>query len=95
MTWTARFTRPDGTLPEGNYTACQSCKHGQYDFVAGDRKINPCYVRAIGSQAGSMLTAVDVGADGHMAGGSADLKCSGFEPIVAETAAVAAEEGKG
>jgi len=55
-------------------------QHGQYDFVAGDRKINPCYLPSAGSIVGSLLTSIDVGADGHMAGGSADLKCSGYEP---------------
>lgn len=89
MTWSARITRPDGTNPtqEGgtapDYSACQSCKHGQYDHPTEGqfhKQIQPCYLPKVASNVGSLLTSVDVGADGHMAGGEALLKCSGYEP---------------
>lgn len=74
MTWSARITRPDGTNPtqEGatapDYSACQSCSH-----------IGACNITKVGNNVASILTSVDVGCDGHMAGGEALLKCSGYE----------------
>jgi hypothetical protein len=48
-----------------------------------------CSIPAAASGIANVLTAIDFGADNHMASGTADLKCNGFEPI-----AVAAEAGK-
>jgi len=86
MTWSTQITRADGTNPtkEGasvpDYCACTSCKHGQYDMktLAG-RTITPCNIPAVANTASGLLTAVDVGADGHMASGTALLKCNGYE----------------
>jgi hypothetical protein len=78
MTWSARFTDSNGNVPEGTYSACQNCKHGQTD---PNRSYHaPCNLPSAGSQLASLLTSIDVGCDGHMAGGSADLKCYGYEP---------------
>ena len=82
MTWSARVTMPDGTVPEGTWSACQACKHGQYDFVTPKKELTqivPCFVPKVAQNIGSLLTAVDVGADGHMASGNAELRCNGFE----------------
>ena len=43
---------------------------------------------SIGNQLGGLLTSIDVGADGHMAGGNALLQCQGFEPIPSENTEV-------
>lgn len=55
--------------------ACADCKH-----------LNFCNIVKVGPQLGSVLTSVDTCADGHMASGCADLKCSGFETIPEATA---------
>lgn len=89
MTWSARITRPDGTNPtqEGatnpDYSACQTCKHGNALVETGhpwNKQINPCNISKVAHTIGPILTSVDIGADGHMAGGEALLKCSGYEP---------------
>lgn len=88
MTWSARVTRQDGTNPtqEGatapDYSACQSCKHGQCDHETGGQpwpKIRPCFIANAAGSIGGILTSIDVGADGHMASGEALLKCNGYE----------------
>ena len=78
MTWSARTTRPDGTIPEGKYNACGGCKHAPNP---DNNYKGTCYVERVAGNIGSILTSVDTGADGHMASGSADLKCSGFEAV--------------
>lgn len=76
MTWSSKITDKDGNTPEGKYQACEGCKHGQ-------PWPPPCMIaRAHGTIVGSSLTVIDVGVDGHMAGGEAILKCHGFEPLV-------------
>jgi cell division septum initiation protein DivIVA len=84
MTWGARILKADGTAKDGDYQACQSCKHGQYDFQTDDpnwKKIQPCYLPKVAAQIGSILTCVDISAAGHMASGQANLLCNGYEPI--------------
>lgn len=82
MTWSARITKADGTTGDDGkggqfYQACQGCKHGQVD---AEKRTVPCYLPKVSGVVGSLLTSVDVDANGHMASGSADLKCNGFEP---------------
>lgn len=60
--------------------ACSKCKH-----------VTCCYIVKAGPQLGSLLTSIDQGCDGHMAGGEAVLKCHGYEPVT-ETSEV---EGSG
>ena len=82
MTWSARFTDAAGKIPEGAWSACQKCKYGQFDFAtskSAQRQIKPCSLSNVSNPLASLMTSIDVGADGHMAGGTADLKCSGFE----------------
>ncbi len=89
MTWSARVLKADGTLPEGKdiYTACQACAHSQKNAALPERASwCPCNVTKMAGNVGSMLTSIDIGADGHMAGGQADLKCYGFEPVPAGSA---------
>ena len=86
MTWSARILKADGTVDGNNHHACQTCKHGQHDHetgntTTGNPRISPCYLPKVANQVGSLMTCVDVGADGHMAGGVAELKSNGFEPI--------------
>ncbi len=82
MTWSARVTRPDGSVPEGLYCACQACTHNQQNpALPGQASWNPCNVSKMANNVGPILTSIDVGADGHMAGGEALLKCNGFEQI--------------
>ncbi|WP_214173148.1 hypothetical protein [Geoanaerobacter pelophilus] len=75
MTWSAQVTRPDGTNPttrEGSaysdYNACQSCQHTSF-----------CNIGKMAHTIGPILTSVDVGSDGHMASGTALLKCNGYQ----------------
>ena len=90
MTWSARITRPDGTTPitthkESNvpdYQACQSCMHCLNNHATGNPQrptVTPCNLPKIASTIGSLLTSIDCGADGHMAGGEAILRCHGYE----------------
>jgi len=81
MTWSARVTKQDGTIPEGQWSACNACKHNKPNPELVNKHHPPCQVAKIASSIGSILTSIDMGADGHMASGSADLKCSGFEPL--------------
>jgi hypothetical protein len=83
MTWSAKITDSEGNVPEGKWQACEVCKHGnkRADVPLPTNLYRPCYVPSIGSQVASLLTSIDTGADGHQAGGSAILKCSGFEPM--------------
>ena len=85
MTWSARITDNAGQVKGKDYHACQSCKHGQYDHETGNTsggstKIQPCFLPKIANNIGSLLTSVDVDANGHMASGSAELRCNGYEP---------------
>jgi len=88
MTWSARITRPDGMNPENergveDYSACMSCKHGDALVETGhawNKQINPCNVSKVAHTLAPIMTSVDIGADGHMAGGEALLRCSGYEP---------------
>lgn len=85
MTWSARVTKPDGSISEGLYCACQACLHSQKNSaLPGQASWSPCNVSKMAGNVGSILTSIDVGADGHMAGGQADLRCNGFEPIPPE-----------
>lgn len=68
MTWSARITKADGTV-DGYYMACHSCIHGK----------GTCYLPKVVYSVANLLTSVDTGSDGHMASGSADLKCNGYE----------------
>jgi len=86
MTWSARVTDKDGNIPEGTWQACQKCKHG-VTTLEGRGYHPPCYIPGAASGIANVLTAIDFGADNHMASGEALLKCNGFEPI--ETAEVA------
>lgn len=91
MTWGAQITKPDGTIPEvegkPQYHACATCLHGKSDFKTGSPNwptITPCYIPKAANTIGSLLTSLDIGADGHMACGSAKLMCSGYEEIPVE-----------
>lgn len=80
MTWSARVVMADGTLPSGAiWNACEKCKHGQRVDGRGFRP--NCSITGMVSPIANALTAVDFGADNHMACGNADLKCSGFESV--------------
>lgn len=87
MTWSARISKSDGSFPKTinseyeDYNACTSCKHGQYGWPTGGdvEQVVPCNIPNVSSCLGSILTSVDVGADGHMASGEAILKCNGYE----------------
>ena len=78
MTWGAQIVRGDGTPSQKNQHVCPECRHG----VPGPDHRVPCSVTKLGAWAiGNVLTSVDVGADGHMASGTAVLKCNGFEAL--------------
>lgn len=71
MTWGVIVTNK-----EGETSVCRECKHsvppaGSYH--------SPCNIIKMAHVLGSLLTSVDVGADGHMASGTAKLECNGFE----------------
>ncbi len=82
MTWGVQIAKGDGTKSTQSSDVCGECRHG------GDgmndlpyRYGHPvCNVRAAASSIGYLLTAIDVGADSHMAAGNAVLCCHGFEP---------------
>jgi len=64
-TWSARITK------DGNQVSCfRECKHA-----------STCKISSIAHTIGPVLTSVDTGCDGHMASGTANLECGGFEPI--------------
>lgn len=88
MTWSARITKVDGSVPEGKHNACEVCLHAQKNKALPERVWRPCNIPSIGNQLGGLLTSIDVGADGHMAGGNALLQCQGFEPIPSENTEV-------
>ena len=77
MTWGVEIVKGDGTRPDGTFYGgtCRACKHG--GSHAGGHHV--CNVSAVAQQIASLLTAIDVGADGHMAAGNAVLQCHGFE----------------
>ena len=68
MTWSARITDQAGEVPTGKYHACQSCTHESV-----------CRLPMLAAQVGYLLTCQDIDCKGHMASGSAELKCNGFE----------------
>jgi hypothetical protein len=70
MTWSIRITKNDGELDVRNWDVCRICKHEA-----------SCYIPKAAHTVGSMLTSIDKGCDGHMAGGLAKLQCAGFEEI--------------
>lgn len=76
MTWGTQIVKADGTPSSTNYHVCADCKHGRPDLSLGRA---PCLVSAF--QMGQLLTAVDVGRDGHMASGQAILMCNGYEEL--------------
>ncbi len=69
MTWSAVITDKDGNRSQEGFSICYDCKHAN----------GACNVAKIGHVVGTMLTVIDVGSDGHMASGRADLHCNGFE----------------
>ncbi len=72
MTWSARITN------KGNTVGClKECMH-----------VQTCQIAKIAHMIGSVLTSVDTGCDGHMASGSANLECFGFEPAPPENTEV-------
>jgi hypothetical protein len=64
MTWGAKVTTAGGK----DVQCYSDCKHYE-----------GCYVRRASHSVGNVLTSIDVGADGHMASGTAVLQCNGFE----------------
>lgn len=87
MTWNVRIIKP-GKLAEAATTveanACTECKHGQPDPA---RHYNTrCHIPGASWPIANMLTSIDVGSDGHIAGGNAVLECSGFEELEAQPA---------
>ncbi len=91
ITWSV-YIKAEG-VPEGS-VACVVCTHSLC-----------CNITKLGPNMASMLTSVDIGSDGHMASGVAELHCAGFElpaeqdenvdgdPEAAEAVAAAAEVG--
>lgn len=69
MTWSARIVSKFG-----DEIACDTCKHWDKQTYNG-----PCQLPKINWAIANLLTAVDKGCDGHMAGGFAKLVCDGYE----------------
>ena len=58
---------------KGNSVNCLTdCKHG-----------DTCHIPKITGDIVSLMSSVDVGTDGHMAVGTAHLRCNGFERVEA------------
>jgi hypothetical protein len=76
MTWSVKVAAPGANIPEG-HSACLSCKHGQFPRTGPQ----PCNVARLAYVLGYALTTIDVGADGHMASGTAVLNCDGYEAV--------------
>ena len=66
MTWNAHI-EVEGIVAEYN-NPCTKCKHNSF-----------CNVSAIVHTIAPVISSVDTGSDGHMASGTAVLKCNGFE----------------
>lgn len=81
MTWSIRISDKSGIFPENKWQACEVCKHRQKNPALPRLVYSPCNIPLVATHIGPLLTSVDVGADGHMAGGEALLKCFGFEPM--------------
>lgn len=85
MTWGVRIVsahHPRDHEVNASQFACRVCKHGG-DEMPGQpyRNGHPiCNVQGAARSLAIVLTAVDVGADSHMASGNAVLECNGFEP---------------
>lgn len=71
MTWGVLVTNKDGDL-----NVCRECKHS---VPPAGSHYSPCNIAKMSQTIGSLLTSVDVGADGHMACGTAKLECHGFD----------------
>ena len=57
---------------QGNAINCAiDCKHG----------LGCCNIPKISAAIGEIMSSVDVGTDGHMASGTAELHCNGFERV--------------
>ena len=66
----------------GNAINCfTDCKHG-----------DTCHIPKIAGDIGAIMSSVDVGTDGHMAIGTAELHCNGFERVEASETESASEE---
>ena len=66
MTWTANIS-PEGIIGDDE-NKCGECKH-----------VSGCQIIKMVHQVGALLTVVDTCSDGHIAGGTAYLKCAGYE----------------
>lgn len=75
MTWSVRIVKDDSPLAETREDACRTCKHGS----ARIGQHVPCIIKNAADTLGYMLTAIDVGRNGHMASGTAKLICYGYE----------------
>lgn len=82
MTWGVQIARGDGTRSTKSQNVCGECKHGGNALDGQPYRSGHliCNVQAAASSIADLLTAIDVGADGHMACGGLFLHCSGFEP---------------
>ena len=81
MTWGITIVKRDGTKSTKSQNVCGECKHGG-NAIPGQPYRNGhevCNVQAAAMAIGNLLTAIDVGADSHMAAGQAVLNCFGFE----------------
>ena len=76
MTWTVNIVNAQDESQN-----CVACKHSKKNEATEPGYIQPacCNIYAMMAQLGYLLTAIDIGADGHMAPGYAVLKCNGFE----------------
>lgn len=45
MTWSARITKVDGSVPEGKHNACEVCLHAQKNKALPERVWRPCWCR--------------------------------------------------
>ncbi len=71
------MTDASGSL-DGNsgWNVCPDCVHSVYDQ---NLRTSYCNIPKVDSSIASFLTSIDVGADGHMASGTAILQCRGFQ----------------
>jgi len=86
MTWGVRIVSAhhprDHAVNSAGQFACGACKHGGADMPGQPYRSGHavCGVQGVAYAVSYVLTAVDVGADSHMASGNAVLECNGFEP---------------
>ncbi len=64
MTWSSVIVKADGSRG-----ICIECKHAPM-----------CKLPNVSYPVANILTSVDTACDGHMASGTAELRCNGFEP---------------